>query len=266
MSEFSIDNFQSRISELTDATKLRTVRLLVIGLGAFGAWMVEQLVRLGVASEAPGNILVIDPDVVALENLSRQPYLHEQVGIPKVDALAQYSQMINPTVRMSTWKRKITTRDIPELVDRAQESQLVVYAADSVSTVLGVSDHIHDVCPQLMGFFGPRCDFAELAFSVPGVTPTLRSTLGDRRRQRIHAAQALPMDTRFVANFAAAVAMQILLGDTPSDVLPPLYADAPQYAIGLRHTWIFQNMPPDQLRSIFLVGSAPNVDIPLIRR
>lgn len=67
----------------------------VIGIGAIGSTIVENLVRLGFT-----NIHVYDFDVVSEHNIANQIFLFEHIGILKVDAIEQIAKSINPEVKI----------------------------------------------------------------------------------------------------------------------------------------------------------------------
>lgn len=55
----------------------------IAGAGGIGSNVAMLLARAGI-----GRLVVVDHDVVSLRNLNRQAYFADQVGIPKVEALA----------------------------------------------------------------------------------------------------------------------------------------------------------------------------------
>ena len=60
--------------------RLRTVRVLVVGVGGVGAYAAEMLVRAGV-----GRMTIIDSDSVAPSNINRQLVaLHSTIGQDKI--------------------------------------------------------------------------------------------------------------------------------------------------------------------------------------
>lgn len=63
----------------------------VVGVGALGSRIVENLVRLNLASK----IIVYDMDVVEEKNLNNQSYLRKHIGMPKVNAIKDLSSMID---------------------------------------------------------------------------------------------------------------------------------------------------------------------------
>lgn len=56
----------------------------VIGLGGVGSWVALDLALLGAR-----KVILVDPDVVEENNLNRTPFAFFQVGMPKVEAVAQ---------------------------------------------------------------------------------------------------------------------------------------------------------------------------------
>ena len=73
-------------------SRLRTARVLVVGVGGVGSWCAEALVRTGV-----GHVTLVDDDVVAESNLNRQcPATAKTIGRPKVEAMAERLREINP--------------------------------------------------------------------------------------------------------------------------------------------------------------------------
>lgn len=81
-------NFLNDFSDSGDSLQemwhnIRNARVMVIGLGAVGSWVVENLVQSGVK-----KFVLIDPDVVEMSNLHRQTgYYENEVGLSKIDAL-----------------------------------------------------------------------------------------------------------------------------------------------------------------------------------
>ena len=69
-------------------------RIHMIGCGSVGATIAENLVRLGLT-----NIDLWDMDVVNPHNLANQIFRQQDVGRPKVDALADILFELNPEVK-----------------------------------------------------------------------------------------------------------------------------------------------------------------------
>lgn len=88
---FSAKNYYSRVDGIVSAD-LHNKHVFIIGVGA-GSDMALKLARLG-----PAKITLIDPDTVEIENLCRTAYTTEDIGKPKVEALARHIHLANPFV------------------------------------------------------------------------------------------------------------------------------------------------------------------------
>ncbi len=68
--------------------------LHIIGCGAIGSTLAENLVRYGLT-----NIVLYDFDTVEGHNIANQMYTEEDIGKPKVEALAEMLYKINPDLK-----------------------------------------------------------------------------------------------------------------------------------------------------------------------
>lgn len=102
-----------------DKDKLRG-NIHVVGVGAVGSQVVERLVRLNLADK----IIVYDNDVVEEKNLNNQAYLHEHIGLPKVEAISKLQQSIDPHGKIRT-KQK----EVQRLAHKEQD--IIVLAVDN---------------------------------------------------------------------------------------------------------------------------------------
>ncbi len=106
--------------------KLGSARVAVFGVGGVGGYAVEALVRSGV-----GTIDVFDNDIVSESNLNRQIIATEKtIGMPKVDAVAERAEMINPDI-------VINKNQCFYMPDNADNYDLSVYSyiIDAIDTV-----------------------------------------------------------------------------------------------------------------------------------
>jgi len=226
-------------------------RVAIIGLGSMGQPIASQLARHGVATKPPGRLRIVDGDNVSNRNLIGTEYLPEHVGKPKAEAAAQIIQQINPEVNLSYWNRRLTPEDIPRIVEMAGHSDLLGLFADSFALMLRIAEQCP--CTQVMALFGPNADYAEVAFSIPNVTPPLSRTMGKRKRRAISTPSAFGCDTAYVASFVSALCLELLLGQADRGKLLPCYADAPLFLMNLRKAWLFANEPEDIARAIVCV-------------
>lgn len=106
---------------------LSTSRVLVIGAGGLGSFVLPLLAAAGV-----GTLGVIDDDRVELSNLHRQP-IHgtASVGLLKVDSAAETLTALNPGISLVPMNERLTTANALELFARFD---LVVDGSDNFPT------------------------------------------------------------------------------------------------------------------------------------
>ncbi len=90
--------------------QVKKARVGIAGAGGLGSAIAIALARTGV-----GFIRIADFDVVEPSNLNRQQYFIDQIGLPKVHALRDNLQRINPLVTVDSYYGKITADNVKEL-------------------------------------------------------------------------------------------------------------------------------------------------------
>ena len=105
--------------------KLFRSRVVVVGAGGLGGYVVEELARLGV-----GTLAVADPDTFEEHNLNRQLLASVgNLGAPKVEAAVERVGTINPAVRLVPLRLHFSRENGPELLSGADA------AVDALDTV-----------------------------------------------------------------------------------------------------------------------------------
>ena len=74
----------------------------IAGLGGLGSNAAISLARLGI-----GHLVLIDYDIVEEENLNRQYYFVNQIGMKKIDAIKENIEKINPNVKLKLHNIKL---------------------------------------------------------------------------------------------------------------------------------------------------------------
>ncbi|KIX90668.1 dinucleotide-utilizing protein [Staphylococcus microti] len=98
--------------------QLQNLRVIVMGVGALGSGVAEQLVRSGV-----GHITIVDKDIVTLSNLHRQSGYVEadaEAMLPKVVALKHHLNAMNRDVEVVAYNQEITAQNILDILTQAQ--------------------------------------------------------------------------------------------------------------------------------------------------
>ena len=151
--------------------RLRAAHVLVVGAGGLGCPVIQYLAGAGV-----GRLTIIDPDVVDLGNLHRQPlYRLDDIGLPKAEVAKDRIAAIDP---------EIAVEAIVEVLDPlsarilATQADVVVDAADSFAVTYTLSDcclenHVPLVSASALGLAGYVGVFCATAPSVRAVFPDL---------------------------------------------------------------------------------------------
>jgi len=167
---------------LSGQRRLEEKRVLIIGCGALGSTVANNLVRAGV-----GHIKIVDRDYLELENLQRQMLFDEEdvkLLKPKAIAAREKLQKINSQVCVQAEICDVNRRNIEELLDGIE---LTIDGTDNLETRFLINDAcfkhkipwIYGACVasygMTMSFFpkgGPcfRCIISSLP--PPGTLPT----------------------------------------------------------------------------------------------
>ncbi|MCK5912676.1 MAG: sulfur carrier protein ThiS adenylyltransferase ThiF [Desulfuromusa sp.] len=103
--------------------KIKQGRVGIAGAGGLGSHVAIALARVGV-----GQLNIADFDVVEPSNLNRQQYFIDQIGMPKVIALRDNLQRINPGTKVNIFTHKVIPENISELFS---EVDILVEAFDT---------------------------------------------------------------------------------------------------------------------------------------
>jgi len=90
--------------------KIKAARVGIAGAGGLGSLVAVALTRVGI-----GQLDIADFDIVEPSNLNRQQYFIDQVGLPKVEALQDNLQRINPGTTINIYHQRVTPANIAEI-------------------------------------------------------------------------------------------------------------------------------------------------------
>lgn len=137
--------------------RLKQAVVGIAGVGGLGSAVAVALARVGV-----GCLVVADFDLVEPSNLNRQQYFVDQIGFPKVDALAGNLKRINPYVTVETHPVMLDPENIPaifascsvvvEAFDRAEMKAMLV------NTVLSRMPEVSVIVASGLAGYGPNND------------------------------------------------------------------------------------------------------------
>jgi Dinucleotide-utilizing enzymes involved in molybdopterin and thiamine biosynthesis family 2 len=91
--------------------KIINSKVLVVGAGGLGCPVIDYLSRAGV-----GNIGIVDNDKVNISNIHRQSlYTSKDVGKFKVNIAKKKVKLINPQIKIKTFKVRIDNKNIKKI-------------------------------------------------------------------------------------------------------------------------------------------------------
>lgn len=160
-SEFETEN----VTRYDLLSRLRNARVLVVGLGGLGSWVIYQLLCFGI-----GHLTLVDQDVVEASNLNRSILFSEQdIGRPKIAAAAEAISCFAPRTEVNVVSRRVGgPGDLSDLTE-------------GVSVVLGLADRpiwlirqwVAEACRET-GVPGLQCGGGKVGpFHFPGRTSCL---------------------------------------------------------------------------------------------
>ena len=84
-----------------------TAAVHIIGVGAIGSHIAEQLARLGIKA-----VNIYDFDTVEASNVSNQMYTSKDIGLPKTEAIAELMLRINPDMQIRQFGKGYTSQTL----------------------------------------------------------------------------------------------------------------------------------------------------------
>jgi molybdopterin/thiamine biosynthesis adenylyltransferase len=198
--------------------RLGTSRVLLIGCGALGTTIADQLVRAGV-----GHLTIVDRDIVELTNLQRQTLYDESDAaeeIPKAIAAAARLREVNSAIEIVPMVADVHSGNIETILRPGFD--LILDGTDNVQTRFLVNDlSIKHGVPWVYGAaVGTE---GRVMAIVPGATPCLRCIFptppGPQELQTCDTAGVLGMAASIVGAYQVIDAIKILTGSTASETL-----------------------------------------------
>lgn len=121
----NLDRLESLIGK-ENLNKLQNIKIVIVGIGGVGGYVLEGLVRSGVM-----NITLIDGDKIDPTNLNRQIIsTSNNIGELKVNEAAKRVLQINPNVIVNKFSIFLTKENIQDII--GNDFDYVVDACDDV--------------------------------------------------------------------------------------------------------------------------------------
>jgi molybdopterin/thiamine biosynthesis adenylyltransferase len=162
-----------------EAERLREKHLAIIGCGSGGSALADMAARSGF-----GVFTLVDPEVLAPENVGRHTLSRGAVGISKAQGVQRAIEGINPSAKVEAIEAKFS--------GLAVKPDLLVVATDSFACESLVNDYsLREGVPAVYGGCWGEASVGEILYVVPGRTPCYECYAGFRRQ-----AADIPADPR----------------------------------------------------------------------
>ncbi len=205
--------------------KLEAAHVLVIGAGGLAAPVLMYLVGAGV-----GKITLVDPDIVELGNLHRQPlFVMSDIGQAKVLAAKARLATLNPETTLLAINAALTPNNVGDLIKGAD---IIVDAADSFAVSYILSDQCLKTQTPLIsasvlgqtGYVGGFC----------GLNPSLRAVFPALPENDLSCVTAgvLGPSVGVVGAMQAQICIQVIIGAKPSPMGRLTTVDLVTYRFG----------------------------------
>ncbi len=120
--------------------KIINTKIMIIGIGAVGGYVLEALARFGVA-----NFVIIDFDTIEETNINRQILATSKtLGQKKVDVAKQRIIDINPKAKIKTIDTFIDYKNIKDILKK-HNPDFVIDAIDSLSAKLALIQTLQEM-------------------------------------------------------------------------------------------------------------------------
>ena len=195
--------------------KLSKSFVIIIGCGALGTTIANNLVRAGI-----GQIKIIDRDIIEMNNLQRQTLFDEDdIGLPKAWVAVKKLRKVNSKIKIEFIVEDLNNSNIEEIIEGAD---LVIDGTDNMETRFLINDAC--IKHNVPWIYGGAIGMGGMSMNIiPDETPCFRCVIPN-----LPDAGALPTcDTAGVLNTIPLIigsiesteALKILLGKTFNDKL-----------------------------------------------
>lgn len=189
--------------------KISKARVLIVGCGALGTVMCDQLARAGV-----GELRLVDRDYIELSNLQRQTlYEEKDIGRLKAEVASEKLGRINSQIRICPYVTDLTHRNIREI---AEGVHVLLDATDNIATRFllneySVSEAIPFIYTGVLGTHGMSLN------CLPPLKNCLRCFMEEEPIQTgsCELLGVLGMTVSTLASYATIEALKLILGDQP---------------------------------------------------
>lgn len=162
--------------------KIRNQRVVVVGAGGVGSWVITMLVRSGVS-----HIRIVDFDQVSLSSLNRHAVATlRDVGTPKVECLRSHLLEIAPWCEIDIKNRLWNLSSGEDLIFGGEfEPTLVVDCIDNIDTKVDLLAFCHERKLKVVLSGGAACKSDPTRINIADISKTEEDALARAVRIRL---------------------------------------------------------------------------------
>ncbi len=160
--------------------KLKSARVLVVGLGGVGAYAAEMICRAGT-----GYMTIVDGDNIHTSNINRQLIaINSTLGLKKTELMASRLLDINPDLKLNIISEYIRGDRMPEILE--EKYDYVVDAIDTLSPKIFLIWHSVQRKYPLVSSMGSGGKTDPLKIRITDISETTDCNLARILRKRLH--------------------------------------------------------------------------------
>jgi tRNA A37 threonylcarbamoyladenosine dehydratase len=160
--------------------RLKSARVLVVGLGGVGSYTAEMICRAGV-----GSITVVDGDKIHVSNINRQLLaLNSTKGSAKAELMGSRLLDINPSLELTVINEYIRDERMIEVLDAGYD--YIVDAIDTLSPKVFLIYHSLQRNYMVVSSMGSGGKYDPLQIAITDISETTNCSLAKILRKRLH--------------------------------------------------------------------------------
>lgn len=146
--------------------KLNKSKVLVVGAGGVGGFVIEALVRAGI-----GGIGIVDFDTIDITNINRQIIAtHKTIGMKKIDAFYDRIKDINPNIEINLYDIKVDRENVGDIFEK--DYDYIVDCIDNITAKLAIIEKAKEKDIKIISAMGAGNKLNPTLFEVTDISKT----------------------------------------------------------------------------------------------
>lgn len=157
--------------------KLTNAKVVLIGLGGVGSYILEALARAGI-----GHLVVADFEKIELSNINRQLFaLHSTLGHKKTDCAYNRVRDINPDIDIKCYDIFVNKDNISDIIK--DDTDYIIDAIDSVQSKIDIIKYAKQKGIEIISCMGTGNKTDNTGFIITSIKKTDTCPLAKKIRK-----------------------------------------------------------------------------------